>query len=194
MNVTLTYEPPTQLVAGDSIEFLVSVPGDYGSWTGSARLTGPSTAMAGTVTTQNADFRVYFGGQTTPGTSSLAAGQYTLTVWATSGSDRKTIASYPLTILADMATGTPAQRHALKMLPIIEAEIEARITGTGSALEEYAIDGTSVRKMEMAELQRLRAKYAQEVSAIQNPNQGFGNVQVGFTPTGVIRDLRRRFG
>lgn len=191
---TPTHRAPRQIIAGDTIEFLVAVPADYLAWIGSARLAGPSQMAATSCALEGADFHVKFEGQATGGTKSLAAGQYSLTVWVTNANDRKTIAQFPLSITADLSTGTPAQQHALKMLPIIEAEIEARVTGNGSALEEYGVDGTTVRKMEMAELQRLRNKYAAEVAQIQNPNGQLRRVKFAMTPTGGMVDVRRRFG
>lgn len=189
--VQLLYGAPKQIIAGDTIEFLVPIPSDLTGFTGSARLTGPST-MDGTVTTENADFRVRFAG--VGGTSALTAGQYILTVWGTSGSDRYTVAQYRLTVEANLATGTPAQSHAQKMLALLETAIYNRVNGnTDGGIESYSIDGTSVAKMSMAELQRMRAKYAQEVAREQNPDAPFGSVKFAFTPAGNAVDLRRRY-
>jgi hypothetical protein len=192
---TLTHRAPRQIIAGDSIEFLVAVPADYQLWTGSARLAGPGQMAATSVATEGSDFHVKFEGQSAGGTKALAAGQYVLTVWATSGNDRKTIAQFPLTVAVDLSTGTPAQPHAIEMLPIIEAAIKARITGNpDGGLAAYTIDGTSVTKIPLDELKRLRKQYAAEVAAIQNPNGQFGRVKFAMTSAGGIVDVRRRFG
>lgn len=149
---------------------------------------------ATSVVTENSDYHIKFSGQSTPGTKTLTTGQYSLMVWATSGTDRKTIAQYPITVTADLSAGTPAQQHALKMLPIIEAAIEARISGNADGgLESYAVEGTSVTKLPMAELQKLRARYAGEVARMQNPNAPIGSVKFYFAQSGSITDVRRRF-
>lgn len=195
LTVTLSQRAPRQIIAGDSIEFLVQVPGDYTTWTGSARLTGPSTMDASSVVTEANNYHITFHGQSTPGTKSLTAGQYQLTVWATSGTDRKTIAQFPITITTDLSTGTPALAHAIEMLTAIEAAINARITGnTEGGVEEYAIEGTQVKKLSMMDLQKLRNKYAAEVQALQNPNGPLPRVKFGMTQAATITDFRRRFG
>lgn len=195
MTVTITRSPPKQLVAGDSIEFNVAIPSDLSGWTGSARLVCQSSTttgtMDGTVTTDGSDYHVVFSGQSVGGTKSLTAGQYLLTVWATSGNDRYTVGQWALTITPDLSTGTPALRHAQKTLVAIETAIYARVSG--GEIEEYAIDGTSVRKMSIDELERLRARYAAEVARLQNADSPIGSVKFAFTPAGQAVGYVRRF-
>lgn len=197
---TLTHRAPRQIVAGDTIEFLVAVPADYQSWTGSARLTGPGQMDATSCAIEGSDLHIRFAGQGSSGTGTyktalLAAGQYALTVWMSNAADRKTIAQYPLTIAPDLSTGTPAQSHAATMLPIIEAAIQARISGNNDGgIEGYSIDGTTVNKIPLDELKRLRKQYAAEVAQQQNPNGQIGRVKFVMTPAGGMVDMRRRFG
>ncbi len=195
MNITLTHTPPQQIIAGDSIEFLVPIPSDYLAWAGSARLTGPVSLNA-TVTTQGSDFRVYFQGQGNNGsTDTLEPGQYTLTVWATSGSDRKTIASYPLSVAENLATGQPQLPHAVKMLRVIEAALVARVSGNADGgIEEYMVDGVNVRKVSLEDLEKMRARYSAEVARLQNGPAAIGSVKVAFNPAGLPADYARRFG
>lgn len=200
MTLTLTHDAPKQIVAGDSIEFLVAVPGDLTGWTGSARLTGPAATMDATsCASEGSDFHIRFAGQTATGTgtyktSQLPPGQYQLTVWATNGDDRYTVLSVPVSVTADLSTGTPAQQHAMKMLPIIEAAIEARITGNpDGGIEGYAVDGTQVTKLPMVELQKLRAKYSAEISALQNPDRPIGQVKFVMTAAGNPVNFLRRY-
>jgi hypothetical protein len=196
---SVTHRIPRQIIAGDSIEFLVEIPDGYEGWTGSARLSGPAQ-MAGTVTTEDGDFRVRFPGQAT-GTSGtyktaqLNAGQYVITVWATNGDDRKTILQTPITVTPDLSTGTTStEPHCVKMLRIIEAALEARIGGNSDGgIEGYQIDGTAITKIATDELKRLRNKYAAEVQILNNPNGQIGRVKFAMTPTGGIVDARRRF-
>lgn len=196
MTVTLTRSIPSQIIAGDSIDFYVAIPSDLSGFTGSARLvcqTSTTTGtMDGTVTTENSDYHVVFSGQSTPGTKTLTAGQYLLSVWATSGNDRYTVLSQALTITPDLSTGTPALIHAQKTLIAIESAIYSRITG--GEIEEYSIDGTSVRKMSMDELQRMRSRYTAEVARLQNPNQVIGSVKFSLGPTSSAPDMRYRYG
>jgi hypothetical protein len=197
LTVTVTTQPPRQIIAGDSIEFLVPA-GEYASWTPSARLTGPATNGTMDHTTCVADgtnFHVYFKGQgTAPKTSGLAAGQYLLTVFATNSSDRKTIAQFPLTVLADLSTGTPTQPFCVRMLALIEAVLASRMSGNAlGPIEQYGIDGTMVTRLPTADLERQRNKYSAEVQALNNPNAPIGRVKFGFSAAGQIPDLRRRF-
>lgn len=170
----------------------MAIPGDLSGWTGSARLTGPSQ-MSGTVVTEGADFHVTFSGQSATGTKTLAPGQYTLTVWATNGNDRYAVYQASLTVTPNLAIGQPAQSHAQRMLTLVETAIYNRVNGnTDGGIESYAIDGMTVNKLSVPQLEQLRAKYATEVSREQN-NGAFGTVQFAFTPAGNAVDHRRRF-
>ena len=62
--------------------------------------------------------------------------------------------------------------HAEKMLTRIEAELEARITGNGSANAEYTIDGRSMKRMEITELEMMRNKYGRELNASRRAKSG----------------------
>lgn len=190
---TLRTTPPQQCYAGDTIEYLEGIPSDYAGWTGAARLVGP-TSQAGTVTTEGSDFRVKFSGQATGGTKELEPGQYTLVVYATQGTDRKVIAQHALTIQADPATtADPVESHAVKMLRIVTAAIEARLSGNDDGgIEAYSIDGTAITKVPLERLEQLRAKYRAEVSQEQNGG-AFGSVKFAFTPAGAPVDMRSRF-
>jgi hypothetical protein len=195
---SVTRRIPRQINAGDSIEFLIAIPAGYEAWTGSARLVGQSQ-MDGTVTTEDGDFRVRFPGQAT-GTSGtyktaqLIPGQYTLSVFATSGTDRKTVITQPITIAPDPASSTTAEPHCVKMLRIIELAIAARVSGNGDGgLESYVIDGTQATKVPMEQLEKLRNKYSSEVAALNTGGQ-FGRVKFVMSPAGGIPDMRRRMG
>lgn len=200
VTISLTHDVPPQLVAGDSLEFLVAIPSELTGWSGSARLTGPAQMDATSVAVEGLDYHVKFSGQAagttgTYKTAQLCAGQYMLTVWATNGTDRYTVLQRPLTVTPDLSTAAPQQRHAVEMLPIIERAIKARVSGNDDGgLEQYTIDSTSVTKIPMSELQRLRARYTSEVAAIQNPGSPIPQVKFAFTPAGAPFDLRRRFG
>lgn len=196
MTVTLTRSIPSQIIAGDSIDFYVAIPSDLVGYTGTARLVCQTSTnagtMSGTVTTEGSDYHVVFSGQSSTGTKLLTAGQYLLTVWATLSNDRYTVYSQPLTINPDLSVGTPALRHAQKMLVSIETALYARVTG--GEIEEYSIDGTSVRKMSIDQLERLRSRYSAEVARLQNPGQGIGSVKFSLGPATSAPDMRYRYG
>jgi hypothetical protein len=196
VTVSTTHTCPKQLLAGDSLDLLVAIPGDLTGWTGSARLTGgagtTTSQLAGTVTTEGTDFRVKFVGS--GGTSTLTAGAYQLTVWATSGSDRYTVAQFRLQVLADLSTGTPALAHAQQMLAAIETALRARMTGSSSgAIEEYQIAGRAVKYLATKELESLRGRYAAEVARLQNPDRPYGRVKAVFSAAGTMPDILRRY-
>lgn len=183
---TLLREPPTQLLAGDTLEYLQAIPSDYQSagWTPNARLIGPAGMEATSCALEGVDAHIKFSGQGTAGTTHLAAGQYRLTVWVTNGNDRATIASHALTILEDLATADVATTHATRMLAVIERAIEARLTGNSDGgIENYVIDGISINKMPIEQLKKLRSEYANEVSRAGNGGR-FGSIEMVFTKAG----------
>lgn len=191
LTVQLLYDVPKKIVAGDSIEFLVAIPSDYASWLGSARITGPAQMNATSVATEGADYHVTFEGQSASGTKTLSPGQYLLTVWASDGNNRKTIAQYSLTITENLAVGTPAQSHAVQMLGLIETELRNRVNGHRS-IESYTVDGVNITKIPTEQLERMRAKYANEVFQQQNRDAPIGSVKFAFTPTGMPANPRGR--
>lgn len=194
MTTTLPRSAPAQLVAGDTLEFLTALPGDLAGWTGSARLTGPSTMEATSVVTEGSDLHLLFEGQSAGGTKELLPGQYTLTVWATNANNRHTIAQFRLTIAPDLSVGTPALAHAIQMLDAIETAIAARVSGAADGpIEEYEINGRKVRKMGLSELYKLRTRYQAEVRTLQNPGRPIARVKAVFGPVGIEPIQTRRF-
>lgn len=154
--------PPSILAAGDSIAFALSFSSDYAGWTGTARL----GSTDGTVTVDGTTASVSFG---TGDTEDLAPGRYTLAVALSNGDERRTIASYSVQItpnLIDAADGEDTRSHAERMLAIVEAALEARLSGNSDGgIESYQIDNTTVSKIPTERLQQLRRQYAAEVAA-----------------------------
>jgi hypothetical protein len=192
--LSLTHRAPKQIIAGDTIEFLEKIPADLVGWTGTARLTGPST-MDGVVAVSGVDstaFDVRFAG--VGGTDALLPGSYILTIWATSGSDRFTVKQYRLTIQANLAIGSPALAHAIQTLTVIETAIYNRLNAnTDGGIEQYLIDGREVRKLPLKQLYGMRAIYTAEVRKLQNPDQPLGRIKVKFTQAGDIPDMVMRY-
>lgn len=194
VTVTVKYGAPAEIIAGDSLDFYVAVPGDLVGWTGSARLTGLGTMDATSVTVVNNDFRVKFEGQSAGGTKDLAPGQYVLTVWATSGNDRYTVEQYRLTIRADLSTGSPDLEHAVKMVDLLTAAIQARVSGTpDGGVESYEINGRKVNKMTTPQLRALLNLYRAEVRALMNPGAPIARVKATFGSAGFEPMQKRRY-
>jgi hypothetical protein len=59
----------------------------------------------------------------------------------------------------DITAGDDRRSHAQKMVALIEAELEARVLGTGTGHNSYQIHGRSMEKFTLTELRSLRAEY-----------------------------------
>jgi hypothetical protein len=194
VTLTLLRVPPAQLDAGDSLHYTEPVPSDLSGWTGSAYLStgGAAPVAATTVTSVNDTFEVYF---SAAATAALAAGQYTLVVYATSGADRYEVARHPVTIRQNLATGTATAHHAVKTLALVEAAIYNRLNGnTDGGVEQYAVNGIQIQKLSMKDLQALRVKYAAEVARLNNPTAPIGAVKIVFGKSSANPvDFRQRY-
>lgn len=191
--------PPSQLLVGDTLEFLQVIPSDLlAGWTGAARLTGPDGSQmdATSVAVEGSSLRIKFAGQATGGTKSLLAGRHTISVWMTNASDRHTIAQHAIDLVANPAVGTPELAHAEKMLALCETAIENRLSANADGgIEEYDIEGTQVRKFAIRELYALRSKYAAEVRRLRQPDAAYPKVVIGFTKAGAMPNhVVRRYG
>jgi len=63
--------------------------------------------------------------------------------------------------------GADNRTHAEKMLALVEAELEARVPGTGAGVHSFGIGQRQFEGLDMATLMSMRAKYTAEV-AMQN--------------------------
>lgn len=119
---------------------------------------------------------------TIPGTVSALFGEgtYQWTAFVTLAGARRVVDEGVITVRADATKiAEPVISHAAQMVDLLEAEIQARITGTGSAHDSYAINGRSIGKMKMAELEQLRDRYRIELWRERNKNAA--------TPSRVVR-------
>lgn len=64
----------------------------------------------------------------------------------------------------DTTNASDNRTHAEKMLALVEAELEARVPGTGAGVESFGIGIRQFAGLKLADLERLRAKYAAEVA------------------------------
>ncbi len=195
MTTSLCRTPPSQIVAGDSIEFLFAIPDAYAGWAGAARLTGPDNVAinATSCATEGTDFHVIFAAAQTD--QKLVEGHYALTIWAKTGEGasarRATLAQFRISIQPDLSTGAPEAPHAVQALAAIEKALRCRYKG--DVPEEYIVDGVSVKKMTIEDLEKKRNKYAAEVSQLNNPNGSIGRIPFAFSYAGMPTDFRRRF-
>jgi hypothetical protein len=106
-------------------------------------------------------------------TDDLVAGVYEWVRYATKAAEKYVTARGSFVVLADAdsAAAGDRQSHAEKMLARIEAEIEARLSGDGSAHESYTIGtaagGRQLSKVPLSELYALKNKYAAEAQQAQ---------------------------
>lgn len=64
----------------------------------------------------------------------------------------------------DTANASDNRTHAEKMLALVEAELEARVPGTGAGVESFGIGIRQFAGLKLSDLMALRAKYAAEVA------------------------------
>lgn len=169
-------------MAGDTVAWEKSL--DYSpadGWALSYAIVGPvllpwvpSYAVAGT-----SDWTI-----TIPATATanLKSGTYSWTAFVTNGAERHTVDTGVFTVTADPAAAAPGVSHAATMVAVLEAEIQARVTGNGSAHDSYAINGRSIAKMKMSELLQLRDRYRVELWRERNPNADAPSRVVRFGP------------
>lgn len=98
--------------------------------------------------------------------AAVAAGQYAWMAWVESGDEKYTVGSGTVQVLPDYRSGTATdalddRSHARKMLDSIEAWLESR----DPAVAEYEIAGRRMKYTPIAELIKLRNRYANELAA-----------------------------
>jgi hypothetical protein len=88
---------------------------------------------------------------------------YRLIGWVELAGARYTVFDDTVTAFANLATSTPEdlQTSAEKQLALVDAAIEARLSGDG--IESHSVDGRSYQLMPMTELVTLRASLAVRV-------------------------------
>jgi hypothetical protein len=103
--------------------------------------------------------------------SAIAPGLYRWRSLATKASEVYPVASGTIDVAANAASGD-TRSFAAKQLEKVEAEIAARFntgsTKLGSAHEDYTIDGRSLTKISMNDLQTMRGRLKVEVELERN--------------------------
>jgi hypothetical protein len=189
----LTYQipdgVPATLNAGDTWQWTVA-PRDFPPGQGftlSYQMTG-KTAISFTPSPSVAlgNYSVAVAAATTTG---VASGPYRWLLRATDGAGVvTTVDSGHVTVNANTAVvaNTDGRSHPEKMLALVEAELEARVKGDGSANVSYSIEGRSISKMTLEELYKLRGRYRSEVARQRNGGKS--------APVVIAFGGRRRFG
>ena len=156
-----------KLVAGDTLDFLTTVPGypPTDGWTLNFRLTprvGAGSAITFSASTSGSAYRA----QVSPGTTAAwPAGDYTWASWVSKTGARYSVDSGQCTIRPDpstLASGTDTRGHVQKVLDAVEAVIANRATYDQM---EYSINGRSLRRMDIGDLLKLRQLYLGELRA-----------------------------
>jgi len=147
---------PKKIIAGNSAEWAFDHELADGSWLFKYALRGPSvidfnaSAIDGWV---GVDL-------TSDDTSGWVAGLYEWVLFATKGTDRKLINNGFIEIAPDfmaLGAGHDPRTHEEKVLASIKSVLEGRVL---SDHENYSIDGRSISRIPVLELQKLRRTYA----------------------------------
>lgn len=153
---------PEKIQAGDSLQFTDSL-SNY-----------PATTWTLTYTLINENLRVSFSAtasgtdhytNVSPATSAKwIKGTYKYLATVSDGSDRFTVGSGTVKILADVSEPSDQREHCEKVLDAIEAVIEGKATRDQSS---YSIAGRSLSTYSPPELLAWRDKYKQEVKSLR---------------------------
>lgn len=168
MTAEISTKEPTQIRAGDSITWLKTL-NDYpatDSWVLHYRLINSAGKFDITATASGSDHLVSVDAATT---ANYTAGDYTLVSWVTLGSERYSIASFPVEVLPDLAAqaaGYDTRSTAQKTLDLLDAAMQSQ--GSNAWVQEYEIDGRSMKFRSVAEFMAFRSKVKQEVIREQN--------------------------
>lgn len=120
-------------------------------------------------------------------TADLEPGTYRWAAYVTDGSSNRYTADQGVfTVDADLSAleAGEAQTHNEKMLALVEAALEERLTGVGSggrgSVESYAVEGRQVSLIPTEQLHILLNKYRRAVMRERNPNTASAQVLVQF--------------
>jgi hypothetical protein len=103
-------------------------------------------------------------------TAALAAGNYQFLARVAKAGEVYTVDSGAVVIRPNAATATAGtlESHAEKMVALLRSEIQARVTGTGTAHNDYTIDSRQIIKIPLPELYTLLNKYEAALARERN--------------------------
>lgn len=124
-------------------------------------LNGPHT-IDFAATASNGEWLFSIGPTGSPNTLEIQdRGDYAWRILGTLSGVTYALGSGTVTVFANPA-GAPGQdrrSHAQRMVPLLEAEIEARITGDGSAHNSYVLGQRQIEKVPLEELTQMLGLY-----------------------------------
>jgi len=164
--MTLKANLPSSFTVGDTFKATISddrYPASEG-WSLTFAIANGSAAKTASASASGNDFDLTVAGSTT---NTWVAGNYTYTLAVTKGAERYTLATGPIQVLPNLASGSPidGRSHARKMLDAIDAYLENQATGSQIDIVESAIDMRRVKREGKGELIKLRDRYRAEVLA-----------------------------
>lgn len=180
MGATTYTEMPESFYAGESLSLDLSF-SEYRAddgWTLTVYIAGKSVGVA-TGTANGSRFSVSFAATTT---ADLEAGNYVWRAIASKAGVTAIAGSGTVKVVANIAKATAGamQTFEERMLGVVEAVLEGRIT---QDIEAFQIAGRAVTKIPVRELVQLREVYKRAVDAQQNPGRHRPQMRVSFTGT-----------
>ena len=160
MSVEQLTAEPSAIYAGDTLNWLISVP-DYlaPTWTLKYKAVSATGYFAITSTASGSDHLISVAKATT---AAYIPGAHTLVKYVENATELVTLAELPLTVKPALSGKTAAydnRSHVKKVLDAIEATIEGRATVDQL---ELTIDGTTLKRMPVEQLLVLRSTYVSE--------------------------------
>jgi len=182
MSITPLTSEPASIIAGDTISWKIALP-DYpasSGWTLKYKAVCAAGYIAIVSTADGSDHVVSVAKATS---AAYTPGTYTLVKYVESATEQVTLAELVLEVKPGIAAKTAAfdnRTHVKKVLDAIEAVLEGR---AAVDQQELTIDGTTLKRMPVADLLRLRSLYfgyyRQEKAALDlSKNSGFGKIRV----------------
>lgn len=189
MTFTIPSTEPDVLRAGETWHWTKSLdefPASEG-WILTYYIRGPGKLdILATTSTDGTSYDVL---ATAQNTSSMPSGRYAWDASVTLSGETHIADSGVIVVEPNLATAKTGdlQTHNEKMLALIEAELERRLTGVSAAgsgaIEAYVIHGRSVTKIAAEKLKALRGQYLAAVQRERNPGRIGIPVEVTFGPT-----------
>lgn len=181
-------EVPSVITAGETVQFTRAFQGfpPADGWIYSFHMNGPSDVLHKNAETGSDPFLVTLTSTETSFTVTDPKGtsfQYEEWIQNADATEKYQMARGPITVLMNLQTAPPGatQSHAQKMVALIEAEIQRRVTDD---VQSYQIGaGTGSRalvKIPIKELQSMLGIYRAQVNAQSNPNSLGTQVKVMF--------------
>lgn len=161
MTTTVDLRTLSELRAGDSL-YWEETPADYpadSGWTITYKIVGSNGAY--TITSSSSGSTHVLTADTST-TASWAAGFYGWTAYVSKGTERITLQTGSITLLADpsAATATDNRTHSRKVLDAIQAVLEGRAS---KDQESYSINGRTLNRTPLSELMEMERKYSARV-------------------------------